>query len=89
MRKLYIKEVEDLEQHGDYTRLKVQWTLRLEDARSWKTRSSAEEICQELPGHNIKNETAEGQQVCNNFQVEERARGEFAIFCTQHSSKAD
>ena len=87
MPKVYIKEAEDLEQHGDYTRLKVRWTLLLEAAQCWKSRSHAEEVCKELPKHNIKVETAEGQHVCKDFQVEQRAPEEFAIFCTHHPAK--
>ncbi|MGA7931421.1 MAG: hypothetical protein WCA20_36180 [Candidatus Sulfotelmatobacter sp.] len=60
----------------------VWFTNRVENAASYATRSEAEAECLFLERWRVKIPTATGHKhTCTDFKVEERATGQFVLFC--------
>jgi hypothetical protein len=66
---------------GSYPIL-VEFHPDLERAASFYTREEAEEKCLTLGRFSVKIRSVEGEtHICKGFKVEERAPGEFVVFC--------
>jgi len=60
----------------------VDFSSKKDAAYSWPTEQEARDEANTLEHHDIGIITAEGQRhVCKGYQVEERALGEFIIWC--------
>lgn len=60
----------------------VDFASKKESAGFWQTRQDAEDDAAVLEHHDIAITTAEGQRhICKGYEVEERAPGEFVIWC--------
>jgi hypothetical protein len=67
---------------GFSTRIDVEFSSKKEAAYSWQTEQEARDEANILERRDIAITTAEGQRhVCKGYRVEERAPGEFIIWC--------
>jgi hypothetical protein len=65
-----------------YSTVDVGFDHRPEKGYRWKTRRLAEADCVMFDSLGIRVPSAEGgEHICNGFQTEERANGEFVVFC--------
>jgi hypothetical protein len=68
------------------TRMVVEFDPRPESAAVWNTRERAQNACREFESFAVR-VPARADAVCKGFEVEERARYQFAVFCEYPSSR--
>jgi hypothetical protein len=72
------------------TSLKMKFCVSRENAFSWKTREEAEVVFRRIEEeYSPITIDAAGGAACKGFEVEERAPGEFVIFCEYPSMKVE
>src|SRR5579864_6130449 len=84
MTKGYISRIEYRKEpkYGSMRTTDVFFTKYKEKAGFWETEQDADSGCMILDNYNISITNAEGQShTCKGFQFEERAPGEYVIFC--------
>lgn len=81
MLKGYISHWKEREK-PEQNRIDYWFTSRPEHAAHWKTREEAQSDSVIFSSHGIQIPSSEGgTYICHDFQVEERAPGEYVVFC--------